>query len=252
MVRIRGMLEISAKLRQSFGRANKHIRNQGLIPAILYGRKIKNIPLIVKESDFEKVYQEAGESTLIKLNVSDGDKKIKKEERVALIHDIAKDPVSDRIIHIDFYQVRMDETISTEVPLVFVGESEAVKRDGGVLVKNIQEIEVEALPVDLPHEIEVDISILESFNDAIRIKDLKIPDKVKVVANADDMVASVLPPRTEEELAELEEKVTEEVGEVKVEEKGKAKKEAEEEATEAKKEAKEETEKDAEKEKEKE
>jgi large subunit ribosomal protein L25 len=246
------MLELSAKLRQVRGRANKRIRNQGLIPAILYGRKVKNIPLVIKGSDFEKIYQEAGESTLIKLNVSDGDRKLKKEERVVLIHDIARDPVSDKIIHIDFYQVKMDEAISTEVSLVFIGESEAVKRDGGVLVKNIQEIEVEALPADLPHEIEVDISVLKSFDDAIRIKDLKIPDKVKVVANADDMVASVLPPRTEEELAELEEKVVEEVEEVKVEEKGKAKEEVKEEATGAEKETKEATETDGKKEEKKE
>ncbi|MFH1671407.1 MAG: 50S ribosomal protein L25, partial [Candidatus Portnoybacteria bacterium] len=193
------MLELIAKVRQATGRANVKLREQGFIPAVLYGQKVKNLLLSVKEHDFEKAYQKAGESTLIKLEI-EGEK-----DRTVLIQDISKDPVNDRTIHIDFNQVKMDEKIIVEVPLVFIGQSEAVEREAGVLIKNIQEVEVEALPSDLPHEIEVDISVLKTFDDNIYIKDLKLPEKVEVKANPNDSVASVIPPRTQEELESLEE-----------------------------------------------
>jgi len=149
------------------------------------------------------------------------------KERTVLIHDIAKDPVDDKVIHIDFNQVKMDETITVEIPLVFIGQSEAVDKDGGVLIKNLQAIEVEALPSDLPHEIEIDISVLKTFDDNIYVKDLKVSEKAKIKANPDDSVASVTPPRTQEELEALEETPTEGVEEIEVEEKGKVKEEGE-------------------------
>lgn len=221
------MLELSAKLRQETGHQNKHIRKQGLIPAILYGRKVKNLSLMVGEHEFEKVYQETGESTLIKLKIdSQGEK-----ERIVLIHDVAKDPVSDNPIHIDFYQVKMDQAIKVEVPLVFTGESAAIKEQEGVLVKNIQSLEVEALPQNLPHQIEVDISSLKTFEDNIYIKDLKLPSEVKIEAQPEEVVASVIPPRTKAELEKLEEAPEEKVEEVKVEAEEKAKQETAEEST---------------------
>lgn len=213
------MLELSVKLRKETGRKNKQIREQDLIPAILYGRKIKNILLSVKKHSFEKIYKEAGESTLIKLNIASDEEKSKKE-RVVLIHDIAKDPVSSEVIHIDFYQVKMDEPITTEIPLIFNGKSLAVEREGGVLIKSIQAIEIKALPEDLPHEIEVDISSLKTFNDNIYIKDLKIPDKVETTVDLEEVVASVIPPRTATELEELEQAPVEEVEKVEEEKKG--------------------------------
>jgi large subunit ribosomal protein L25 len=238
------MLELSAELRSETGRANKQVRKQGLIPAILYGQKVKNVALSIKEPDFEKLYQQAGESTLIKLKI--GDEQDKAKQRIVLIHEVAKDPVSGKPIHIDFYQVKMDKVISVEVPLVFIGQSAAVEKEEGVLIKNIQQVEVEALPQDLPHEITVDISLLKTFEDNIYVKDLQIPDKVKLTASPDEVVASVIPPRTKAELEELEEAPAEKVEEVEVEEKGKAKEEVEEEAKEEpKKEAAEEEKEEA-------
>jgi len=213
------MLELLAKLRQA-GRKNGQFRKQGFIPAILYGRKIKNLALLVKEQDFEKIYEEAGESTLIKLKIGDDKDESSKKDRAVLIHEVAKDPVNDKAIHIDFQQVRMDEIITVEVSLVFVGQSAAVESEDGVLIKSIQAIEVEALPQDLPHEIEVDISSLKTFDDSIYVKDLKLSDKVKVTTNLDDVIASVIPPRTSAELEELEEAPAE-AEEAEVEEKGK-------------------------------
>jgi len=225
------MLELSVKLRPETGRGNKQIRKQGLIPAILYGRKIKNLALSVKAQDFEKVYQEAGESTLIKLKTREGPDKVKKE-RVVLIHEVANDPVSDEPIHIDFYQVKMDEPIKAEVPLIFVGESPAVKEVEGVLVKNIQSLEVEALPQDLPHQIEVDISSLKTVDSKIHIKDLKLPTTVKIEVQPEEVVVLVIPPRTKAELEKLEEAPEEKIEEIEMVEEKKAGEEVREEVVE--------------------
>ena len=229
------MLKLSVKLRQETGHKNKAIRKQGLVPAILYGHKIKNLNLSIKEQNIEKMYKQAGESTLIKLSIAaDKDESVK--ERMVLIHSVSKDPVSGKIVHVDFYQVKMDELTTVEVPLIFVGESEAVETDKGVLIKNIQVVEIEALPQDLPSEIEVDISVLKTFDDNIYIKDLKIPEKSKIKNNPEDSVASVIPPRTKAELEDLEEAPVEKTEEVEVEEKGKKLEEGEEPETDKEKE----------------
>jgi len=219
------MLELKAKTRQAKGRQNENLREQGMIPAVLYGHKVGNLLLAVNAADFDKIYKQAGESTLIKLKMGGEDK-----ERIVLIYDRETDPVSEKTIHIDFYQVKMDETLKTEVPLVFIGESPLIKNEGGVLVKNIQHMEIEALPQDLIHSIEVDTSILKTFDDNIRVKDLKIPDKVKISANPEEMVAAVIPPRTQQEIEGLEEKpAAEGIEEIKVA--GKEEKEGEEAAS---------------------
>lgn len=212
------MLELLVKTREGTGRKNKKIREQGFIPAVLYGREVENLLLSVNGQDFKKIYEKVGASVLVNLKISNGGKE---DERVVLVQDTAKDVVNGKIIHIDFNQIKMDEETEVEVPLIFVGESIAVEREGGVLVKNIQSIEVKALPQNLPKQIEADISIIKSFDNSIRVKDLKIPENVKVTASLEDIVASVVPPRTSEELEELKQAPTEKIEEVEVEKKGK-------------------------------
>lgn len=221
------MLELQAKLRSAKDK-NNQIRKQGFVPAILYGPKIKNTSVMVKQNDLDKTYKEAGESTLLKLEVKDSDKKGEKENLV-LIHDIARDPVSDQIIHVDFYQPRLDVAITAEVSLEFIGQSPAVDTLGGILIKNIHQVEVEALPQNLPRAIEVDISSLKTFDDIIHIKDLKMAAEAKINAEPDEVVALVESPRTEEELEKLEEAPQEKIEEVEVEAEEKKKVEAEEE-----------------------
>lgn len=204
-------IELNAKIREVTGNKLKTFRKKGIIPAVVYGAGHKNVSIQVDYNEFQKVFEEAGESTIIKL-------KIGKDAKNVLIHDIARDLVTDKFIHIDFLQIRMDKAITAEVPLVFVGESPAVKNLEGVLVKNITEVEVEALPKDLPHEIKVDISTLETFDDHIRIKDLKLSEGVKVLVEPEETVILVMPPRTKEELEEIEKK-PEEVEPVVAEEK---------------------------------
>ncbi len=203
------MIELKAQPREILGKKVKKLRKTGYIPAILYGHGIKSAPLAVKAKEFQQALNQAGETSILHLSI--GGKK-----HNVLIHDLAKDSLTDEILHIDFYEVRMDEKLKAKIPLVFAGESLAIKSEGGVLVKAVQEIEVEALPQDLPKEISVDISSLNTFEDKIQIRDLNVATGVKILAESDEMVASVVPPRSEKELEEMAAKPSEEIGEVKV------------------------------------
>jgi len=199
---------LESKTRDVFGRKTKKGREQGLIPAVVYGKGIENQPIWVTDLDFRRLIKKSGESTMISLSI-DG-----KNNRNVIIYDTQEDPIKNRFLHIDFFQVRMDEEIETEVELVFVGESPAVKEQGGVLIKNVDNVTVKCLPADLPGEIEVDISVLKTFENYIYIKDLKISDKVEIDLEPETVVALVSPPRSEAELESLEEKVEADVTKV--------------------------------------
>ena len=217
------MLNLSAKIRKEKSRKTKSLRKKGKIPAIFYGPKLKNISLELDYKSFEKVYKEAGESSLVSLKIK-GEKKIYQ----VIIYDVQEDPLTGNFIHIDLYQPSLEKKIEATVPLEFFGESEAIKNLGGTLVKNITEIQVKALPQDLPHQIRVNIENLKTFEEHIKISDLEIPKEVEVLKDAQEIVVSVLPPTKVEE--ELEKPIEEKVEEVeKVEEKKKEKEEKEEE-----------------------
>src|SRR3989338_10472660 len=150
------MQEIKAKIRTEKDKKTKDLRESGFLPAVVYGEKVKSQSISVPYKDFEKVLKEAGESTLVKLDV-DG------KPYNVLIYDVQNDPLKGNPIHADFYAVRMDKEIKTKVPIEFFGESPAVKNDGAVFVKVMQEVEIEALPQDLPHGLKADISGLAVF-----------------------------------------------------------------------------------------
>ncbi|PJE51473.1 MAG: 50S ribosomal protein L25 [Candidatus Yanofskybacteria bacterium CG10_big_fil_rev_8_21_14_0_10_36_16] len=177
-------IQLNVQPREISGRKVKILRSEGFIPAVVYGRDFepKNIQIPVKE--FERIYAEAGESTVVYINVG-------KEEVSTIIHDVATDPVSDEILHADFYKIRLDEKITTYIPVVTIGESPAVKDSNGVLVVNVKELEVEALPQDLPHEITVDISTLKKIGDYVLVKDLFISDRVEFQADPEDIIALI-------------------------------------------------------------
>jgi large subunit ribosomal protein L25 len=195
--------------------------------AVVYGSKSENILLKLNANELIKAYGQAGESSLIDLDL-DGKDSIK-----VLVKDIQKHPVRDSIIHVDFYKVDMSEKLSAEIPLNYVGESKAVKELGALLLKNLDSLTIECLPGDLLDEIEVDISGLESFGDMIKVGDIKLPENLKVLDNPEDSVATVVEPRKEEEgTKELEPEEKEVSTEEKKEE---GKKEAAEEKKEEKK-----------------
>lgn len=214
-------IQIEAKLREQTGRKAKHVRFDGSIPAILYGHKISNVSVAIDAKSFVKILPELSSSTLLNLNI-DGD------SRAVLVSEVQRDPMTGKPIHIDFHQVNLKEEIETTVPLVFEGVSLAVKDMAGMLVKSINEINVQALPQDLPEHIVVDIGALNNFDARITIADLKIGDNVKVLDNMEEIVAVVTPPRSEAEMEELNKEVEENASEVKTEaEEKKAAKEAE-------------------------
>lgn len=205
------MLTLSAKIRQNIGKKVKVLRSQGFLPGVLYGPKIKNLILEVDLKEFEKIYREAGESTLISLRIDN-------KEHLVLIHELEINPLSGKPIHIDFYQPRLEKEIEARVALIFKGEAPAVKDLGGTLIKNISEVEVRANPQNLPHKIKVNVEKLKTFEDNILIKDLIIAGEVKILKGPEEVVASVSPPEKVEE--ELEKPVEEKIEEVeKVEEK---------------------------------
>ena len=192
-------LELNAQPREIVGQKVSGLRGQGLVPAVVYGRGMESVNVQIPVDDLSDIYEEAGESTLIYLNVGS-------ESYPTIIAEVTRHPVSGAYIHADFQKVRLDEKVTAEVPLVYVGESPAVKDLSGILVKNINDVEVEALPTDLPHEIEVDISGLKTFEDQIIISDIKL-EKAEIVGHeADDVVALIQEPKSQEELdAELAE-----------------------------------------------
>ena len=209
------MPTLSAKIREKVGKKVKDLREKGILPAVLYGHKIKNLNLELDLKEFEKIYSKVGESSLISLNIEG-----EKQKFLVLIHDIQFDHLTKKPIHIDFYQPELKEEVEVTVPLIFEGEAAAVKDLGGTLVKNISEVEVKALPQNLPHEIKVDIGNLKTFEDNILIKDLIVSKEVKILKEPEEIVAKVTRPEKVEE--ELEKPVEEKVEEVeKVEKKPK-------------------------------
>jgi large subunit ribosomal protein L25 len=199
---------LNAKIRNVFGKKLKSYRKKGLVPAVLYGHKVKPQPLFVNLSEFNSVFSQSGTSTLVDLKIEDG-----KAQKI-LIKEPQYHPLELKPLHVDFYQVKMKEKIQTEIPLKFVGESPAVKEMEGTLITPRDSIEIECLPADLIHEVIVDISKLKTFDDVIKVSDLNIPSTIEVLTDQDEVIASVTPPRSEEELAELEAPVEEKVEEV--------------------------------------
>lgn len=207
------MLKLEAKTRTALGRQNQALRQQGLIPAVVYGHKIKNQNIQLNSSQFNKVFEQVGETSLIDLQIDD-QKPVK-----VIIQDLAKDILRGSIIHADLHQIREDEELTVDVELEFVGRSKAVEEKDGILVKSLDAVKIQCLPANLIHKIEVDISALKEFGDVIYVKDLKIPNQVKVLENLDEAVVSVAAPRSDKELEELTEKPAEAALPAEVEEK---------------------------------
>ncbi len=173
---------------------NKDIDMTGNIKAVLYGPAYPTVSLIINKKDFTKVYKDAGESSVVTLIGLKSDQDV-------LIHDIQKDVRNGDIIHVDFYAIKKGQKLNVNIPLVFIGASEAVKNYGADLIKNIFEIEVEAEAKDLPHEIEIDLSSLKEVDDHIKVSDLKVGANVKVLNNADDVIVTASKHEEEKEEA---------------------------------------------------
>jgi large subunit ribosomal protein L25 len=189
---------LEANARTMVGKRVKQIRKQGQVPAILYGSGIEPVPIALDALETARVMSGITGSTLIDLNIGDQSHKV-------IIRDVQRDPISREMVHVDFLKVAMDVAIRTEVPIELVGNAPAVKDYGGVLVAGLSEIEVEALPGDLPDRISVDLGVLAEIDDAITVEDLVIGKGVKVSNDPGDIIAHVIYMAEEEEEEEEEE-----------------------------------------------
>ncbi|MCI0479692.1 50S ribosomal protein L25 [Candidatus Uhrbacteria bacterium] len=213
---------LTAASRTDLGRQAKKVRDAGQIPAVMYGHGIEPKALSLGMSEFIKMYREAGSSSIIDVAI-DGGAPVK-----ALVQEIQLHPLTMRPDHVDLRQIRMDEELTVDVPLVFVNESPAVKELAGTLVRPYETLTVTCLPTVLPREIAVDLSKLKTFDDAITVADLALPEGVKVEEGTDVTIATVTPPMTEEQLKKMEEEGKADVTAVKTEaEEKKAEAEAE-------------------------
>ena len=206
-------LVLEAQERKETGRKVKRLRKQGILPANIYGNKVKSLAISVSLDDFKKIFKEAGETNVIEL-------KIGKDTRPVLIHNLQVDPVSDIPIHADLLQVDLKVKVTAKIPVVLVGESPAEKQGLGIVVQYIDEVEVEALPMDLPEKFELDATKLENIDGQFQVKDLACEkSKITVSDDPENVIAKIEESKKEEEI--VEEKPTEEVGEeIPTEEKG--------------------------------
>jgi large subunit ribosomal protein L25 len=181
--------------------AQKREKNERLsedfIPAVLYGKGIENVNLKIKKTEITKIFASAGESNLITLDIENSSVKV-------LVKDIQRDVMKHTLKHLDFYQVNMKEKINTEIPLHFIGESKAVRELGGMLMKDMDTLEIECLPNDLVDHIDVDISVLDSFEAEIRMQDIKLPKGIVLLyEDHNEIVVSVKEPKVVEEEPEV-------------------------------------------------
>lgn len=191
------MSELIAQKREILGRKVKTLRADGFVPAELYGYGVENTHLSVPLADFKSIYAEAGQNAIVDV-VVDG------EAHKVLVQDVHVHPISQEILNVDFYQVNMKEKVTTSIPLEFVGESPAVNDLSGVLVKVMDEVEVEALPSELPHNIEVDLSKLTELDTSLTVADLPKSGKYEYISEPEAAIVTVSTQREEEEEPEEE------------------------------------------------
>jgi large subunit ribosomal protein L25 len=206
-------VKLIAKKRDILGKKVKALRRQGMLPGVVFGKGMESIPITLDQKDFEKVYEEAGESTLIDVEITDGGpRRPSGQIHKTLISEVDLDPVSDEIIHANLQAVSLTEKTTATVPIEIVGESPIVKSGEGMLLTLLDEIDVEALPQDLPSEIKVDISGLTEIDQGITIKDLSVDrSKVEIEQDPEDLVVKIEHAEMEEEEEEEEEPTVEAV-----------------------------------------
>jgi large subunit ribosomal protein L25 len=207
--------ELEVSKREITGKKVRFLRRQGMVPANIYGHDVESTAIAVETRSLKHLLAHAGKTDLISLKVASSAEPVR-----VLMREIQRNPLTDEPIHVDFYQVSMTEKIKAEVPLVFVGEAPVLKK-----VKNssifhlIDSLDIEALPDDLPHSLEVDVSHLEELDHTIHVKDIPLGPGITLISDPEQMAVKVAEARKEEEIvpvaaeAELVEEGAEEAGE---------------------------------------
>jgi large subunit ribosomal protein L25 len=194
-------IELKLEKRTVLGKKVNKLRAKGIIPVVLYGREIGSMSLQVEGRELDRVLARAGANRLIALKVEEDER-----PHMALAREVQLDVITHDIRHVDFYQVVMTEKVRADVGLIFVGEASLVVKGMGILVTGMDTVEIECLPGDLIHAIEVNLGDLVQIGDAIQVKELKVPPNVEIVTDGDEVVAQILPLRA---VIEVEEEVVE-------------------------------------------
>lgn len=219
--------KFSAHKRAIFKRKLKRLRKEGVLPANVYGKNIKSVAVQVDYNSFSETLKKAGETNIVFLQINS-----EKNPRPVLIHNVQTDSLSDKFLHVDFYQVDLKEKVRAEIPIQLKGEAPAVHEKKGMLLSLLDEVDVEALPSELPDKLDLDISTLVNVGQELKIKDLEIPKNVDLLASKELVIVKIEPLVTKEaEELEKEEKEAQEALKAQAEEK-KEEGEEEEEASE--------------------
>jgi len=186
--------KLKVEERKVLGKQVKKLRRDGILPCNIYGKGIKSTAVQVPQKDFDAVYKEAGETGLVDIELGD-------KVTPVLIHNMQKD-FRGNILHADFFQVNLKEKVKTMIPLEIVGELKAVLDKIGLLMNILSEVEVEALPAELPENIEVNVEHLTNIDDQVTVADLKVPEGVTVLTEAEQVISKIGELVTKEAAAE--------------------------------------------------
>ena len=188
-------LELTLDAREAQGKANKRLRREGIVPGVVYGKGEGSTNVQVEAKTFETLYRAAGKTSVVKFRLPGASRATS-----GFIKSVQRHPLSGSAIHVDYYLVNLNVEMEVDVPLQFTGEAPAVEETGGTLLHNLSAIRVKALPNDIPHEVTVDVSVLKSLDVAIHVRDLSLNrDLIQVMTDGETLVATVVPPRVEEE-----------------------------------------------------
>ena len=189
--------ELKVSHRDVLGKKVRFLRREGLTPVNLYGPNIESLSLQVETSLLKRLIAKVGRNALIALKVDSA-----KEPIMAMIRDMQRHPLTGDLLHVGFFQVEMTHRVKAEVPLLFLGEAPAAMTSRTMLIENLTSLEVEALPADLPRNIEVDLTVLEEINQAIHVRDIVVGEAVEVLTDPDRLVVKVMESKVEKLIEE--------------------------------------------------
>lgn len=190
--------------RTLLGKKVRSLRRQGVIPVHVYGAHIKPANLQVDDRTLNRLLPQVGSNIPVSVEYEGQD-----GENICFVREIQRHPVTETVIHVDFLRVDVTQTVAAEVPIILVGSSPAVSQMAGTLLQNIQSLSIEALPMNMPAEVTVDISSLVDFDTTLSVGDVEVPENVTVLNEPEDVIVRVAPPRLEVELEEEDEELEE-------------------------------------------
>lgn len=183
-------VELDVKAREVLGKKVKVLRRSGVTPANVYGNKVESRAIQMPTDELMRILKEAGRTEIVYLSL-DG------KERPVFVHGVQRNPVTDEILHVDFLQIDLTKKVKIEVRVHLVGVPPAVDTYQGILVQSLAQVTIEALPSEVPSEIEADVAVLEEIDQSLHVSDLSLPEGVEMVTDPGQMIAKVEPPVVE-------------------------------------------------------